>query len=69
MNGNEAIVQPDSAGVKKSAGKARAGTILAAGALAFAGLMTTGVVVSHADTIQTEGNTQPGRRARTPGRA
>ena len=29
---------------------------VAAGLLAFAGLMTTGVGVSNADTIQTEGN-------------
>ena len=44
--------------------------------LAFAGLLTTGVSVSHADTIQTEGNyptreacqnAGPGVKATTPG--
>jgi hypothetical protein len=39
----------------KSVGKA-GGTTVAAGVLAFAGLMTTGVGIGHADTIQTEGN-------------
>jgi hypothetical protein len=60
----------------KSAGKARAGKIVAAGVLAFAGLMTTGVGISNADTIQTEGsypsheacaNAGPGVKATTPG--
>ncbi len=46
------------------------------GALAFAGLMTTGVGISTADTIQTEGNyptrqacqdAGPGVKASTPG--
>ena len=59
----------------KSVGKA-AGTTVAAGLLAFAGLMTTGVGTSHADTIQTEGNypsheacqnAGPGVKATTPG--
>ncbi len=49
---------------------------VAAGLLAFAGLMTIGVGVSNADTIQTEVNYQtreacqsaaPGVRASTPG--
>jgi len=49
---------------------------VAAGVLAFAGLMTTGVGVSNADTIQTEGNyptrqacqdAGPGVKATTPG--
>jgi hypothetical protein len=30
--------------------------LIAAGALAFCGLMTTGVGISHADEIQVEGN-------------
>jgi hypothetical protein len=38
----------------KSVGKA-GGTIVAAGVLTFAGLMTTAVGISHADTLQTEG--------------
>ena len=59
----------------KSVGKA-AGTTVAAGLLAFAGLMTTGVGISHADTFQTEGNypshedcqnAGPGVKAKTPG--
>jgi hypothetical protein len=59
----------------KSAGKA-GGTIVAAGALAFAGLMTTGVGIGNADTIQTEGSypsreacqdAGPGVKAATPG--
>ena len=46
------------------------------GALAFAGLMTTGVGISTADTIKTEGNyptrqacqdASPGVKASTPG--
>ena len=50
--------------------------IAAAAALAFAGLMTTGVGISHASTIQTEGNyptreacqnAAPGVKATTPG--
>ena len=49
---------------------------VAAGVLAFAGLMTIGVGVSNADTIQTEGNyptrqacqdAGPGVKATTPG--
>lgn len=40
----------------KSAGKARGATIAGAGVLAFAGLMTTGVGISNADPIQTEGS-------------
>jgi len=60
----------------KSAGKARGGTVVAAGVLALAGLMTTGVGISNADTIQTEGsypsheacqNAGPGVKAATPG--
>jgi hypothetical protein len=56
--------------------KARGGTIVAAGVLAFAGLMTTGVGISNADTIQTEGsypsheaceNAGPSVKAITPG--
>jgi hypothetical protein len=48
----------------------------AAGVLALAGLMTTGVGISNADTLQTEGtyptheacqNAGPGVRATTPG--
>ena len=48
----------------------------AAGVLAFAGLMTIGVGVSNADTVQTEGNyptrqacqdAGPGVKATTPG--
>lgn len=59
----------------KSAGKAGV-TIAAAGVLAFAGLMTTGVGISKADTIQTEGSyptreacqdAGPGVKATTPG--
>ncbi len=59
----------------KSAGKA-GGTIVAAGVLAFAELITTGVSISHADTIQTEGSyptreacqdAGPGVKASTPG--
>ena len=51
-------------------------TILAAGMLAFAGLMTAGVGTSHAATIQTEGtyptrqacqDAGPGVRESTPG--
>jgi hypothetical protein len=58
-----------------SIGKA-CGTTVAAGVVAFAGLMTTGVGIGHADTIQTEGtyptheacqNAGPGVRATTPG--
>jgi hypothetical protein len=45
----------------KSVGKA-GGTIVAAGVVTFAGLMTTGVGISHADTLQTEG-TYPTREA------
>ena len=50
--------------------------IVAAAALAFAGLLTVGVGVSHADTIQTEGSyptheacqdAGPGAKATTPG--
>ncbi len=56
--------------------KARGWTIAAAGVLAFAGLMTTGVGVGNADTIQTEGSypsreacqdAGPGVKATTPG--
>ncbi len=36
--------------------KKRRGTIVVAGVLAFVGLLTTGVGISNADTIQTEGN-------------
>ena len=52
------------------------GTIVAAGVLAFAGLMTVGVGISNADTIQTEGSyptreacqdAGPGVKATTPG--
>jgi hypothetical protein len=59
----------------KSASKA-GGTTVAAGALALAGLMTTGVGIGHADTGQTEGSypthqacqdAGPGVRAVTPG--
>jgi hypothetical protein len=59
----------------KSVGKA-GGTIIAAGVLAVAGLMATGVGIGHADTIQTEGsyptheacqNAGPGVKATTPG--
>lgn len=51
-------------------------SVVAAGVLACAGLMTTGVGISHADTIQTEGNyptheacqnAGPGVKATTPG--
>jgi hypothetical protein len=51
-------------------------TIGAAGVLACAGLMTTGLGISHADTIQTEGSyptreacqdAGPGVKASTPG--
>jgi hypothetical protein len=51
-------------------------TIVVAGILAFAGLMTTGVGIANADTIQTEGsypsheacqNAGPGVKATTPG--
>ncbi len=51
-------------------------TIAAAGVLAAAGFMSTGVGVSHADTIQTEGSypsheacqdAGPGVKAATPG--
>lgn len=54
----------------------RAATLIAAGALAVAGLLTTGVGVGNADTIQTEGNYQtraacqdagPAVKASTPG--
>ena len=50
--------------------------IVAAAVLAFAGLLTVGVGVSHADTIQTEGSyptreacqdAGPGVKATTPG--
>jgi hypothetical protein len=50
--------------------------IAAAAVLAFAGLLTVGAGVSHADTIQTEGNyptheacqnAGPGVKATTPG--
>jgi hypothetical protein len=50
--------------------------LFAAGVLAFAGLMTAGLGISNADTIQTEGNYQtrqacqdagPGVKATTPG--
>ena len=50
--------------------------LLAAGIVAFAGLMTAGLGISNADTIQTEGNYQtrqacqdagPGVKATTPG--
>ncbi|MBW0012438.1 hypothetical protein [Mycobacterium sp.] len=53
-----------------------AGKAVAASVLAFAGLMTTGVGISRADTIQTEGNyptheacqnAGPGVKATTPG--
>lgn len=56
--------------------KGRGRTLLAAGALALAGLMTTGVGLGNADTIQTEGNyptreacqnAGPGVKAATPG--
>jgi hypothetical protein len=52
------------------------GHLLGAGVLAFAGVLTIGVGVSNADTIQTEGNyptreacqnAGPGVRATTPG--
>jgi hypothetical protein len=55
---------------------AHAGKLLAAGVLASAGLMTIGVGISHADTIQTEGtypsrpacmDAGPGVKATTPG--
>lgn len=45
-----------------NAGKARVGTIAAAGLLALGGLMTTGVGISHADTLQTQGS-YPSRAA------
>jgi hypothetical protein len=50
--------------------------LFAAGVLAFAGLMTAGLGISNADTIQTEGNyptrqacqdAGPGVKATTPG--
>ena len=56
--------------------KARGRTMAAAGALACAGLMTAGVGIGNADTIQTEGNyptreacqdAGPGVKATTPG--
>jgi hypothetical protein len=62
--------------MKRSIKKARGATIVAAGVLAFAGLMTTGVGIANADTIQTEGNypsheacqnAGPGVKATTPG--
>ena len=52
------------------------GHLLGAGVVAFAGVLTIGVGVSNADTIQTEGNYQtreacqnagPGVKATTPG--
>ena len=55
---------------------ARGRTIVAAAAMAFAGLMTVGVGIANADTIQTEGNyptreacqnAGPGVKAATPG--
>jgi hypothetical protein len=61
---------------KRSIEKARGAAIVAAGVLAFAGLMTTGVGIADADTIQTEGNypsheacqnAGPGVKATTPG--
>jgi hypothetical protein len=48
-------------GFFKSAGKA-GGTIVGAGVMAFAGLVTTGVGIGHADTLQTEG-TYPSHQA------
>jgi hypothetical protein len=54
----------------------RGTTIVVAGVMAFAGLMTAGVGISNADTIQTEGsyptheaceNAGPGVKATTPG--
>lgn len=35
---------------------ARSRTIVAAAVMAFAGLMTTGMGIAHADTVQTEGS-------------
>jgi hypothetical protein len=61
---------------KRSMKKTRGATIVAAGALAFAALMTTGVGIANADTIQTEGSyptreacqdAGPGVKATTPG--
>jgi hypothetical protein len=61
---------------KRSIEKARGAAIVAADVLAFAGLMTTGVGIANADTIQTEGNypsheacqnAGPGVKATTPG--
>jgi hypothetical protein len=61
---------------KRSIKKTRGATIVAAGVLAFAGLMTTAIGIANADTIQTEGNyptreacqnAGPGVKAATPG--
>lgn len=56
--------------------RSRGATLVAAGVLAFSGLVTLGVGVGNADTIQTEGNyptreacqnAGPGVKATTPG--
>jgi hypothetical protein len=52
----------------KSAGKA-GGTIVAPGAPAFGWLMTTGVGISKADAMQSEGSYRVARPVRTPVRA
>ncbi|OJZ72903.1 hypothetical protein BRW65_15545 [Mycobacterium paraffinicum] len=56
--------------------RSRAAALLAAGVLGAAGLLTAGVGIGHAETIQTEGNyptreacqnAGPGVKASTPG--
>jgi hypothetical protein len=58
-----------STGLFKSLGRLRLGKIVVAGVLAFAGLMTVGVGVSNAATLQTEGTypTQAACYAAGPG--
>ena len=60
----------------KTKRSARGRTIVAAAAMALAGLMTAGTGIANADTIQTEGNyptreacqnAGPGVKASTPG--
>jgi hypothetical protein len=63
--------------IHKAAGRIPSvAVIVAAGVLAFGGLMTTGLATSNADTIQTEGtypsneacrDAGPGVKATTPG--
>jgi hypothetical protein len=51
---------------KRSIKKTRGATLVAAGVLAFAGLMTTGVGIANAERSRQRATIRLGRRVRTP---